>query len=150
MWAFSVTQAQLGKQRERFAGVRSPTSPRDHFCNPNLCSSSMGTLEPHWKYERTSMGPSAVDGRSWAPDGAVRPWWGSRPGEAQRIPQADLQGRAGPLCGLVSTGRCGPAGPTLPRVVAIHHQRPPSPEVDVFLPPVTHLSGASRREQGQA
>lgn len=35
-------------------------------------------------------------------------------------------------------------------VVAVHHQRPPSSQVDVLLPPVAHLQGAQGTEHRRA
>lgn len=60
------------------------------------------------------------------------------------VPGSRLPGR------WVST-RCGVVAPAWGThhgvVVAVHHQRPPAAEVDVLFPPVTHLSGAKRRDQ---
>lgn len=124
-------------------------SPRDHFCNPN--SSAAARWAP-WNLIGNTKGPpggpllwTAGPGR---PDGGVRPWVGEAgPGEAQRIPRQPAgPGRAslGPGLHRMPWAR----GTHHRKVVAVDHQRPSSSEVNVLLPPVTHLSGASKRDQG--
>lgn len=82
------------------------------------------------------------------PDGGVRPWVGEAgPEGAQRIPRQPAgPGRATLGPGLHQTPWA--RGTYHRKVVAIDHQWPSSSEVDVFLPPVAHLSGASKRDQG--
>lgn len=116
-------------QRPAVTTGERPLTASRVFCSPNFSTVARG------KHKRPAAQLSDPASRSWAPAGSLGQ--GSRgrsfPGGPRALgtPAAPAQGTHHGI------------------VVAVHHQRPSSSQVDVLLPPVAHLRGANTTDPWQ-